>query len=84
MVTKLEKTCIVEFLRDRHRRSSKKAKEEIITDLCKRLSIGRKQAIRLLRPGNAGRPKKPGKLGRPAKYKGALSLTGVSGCSGSF
>ena len=47
MLSKLEKVCIIEFLRERYRRIKKKQKGEIITELCEKLSVGRKQAIRL-------------------------------------
>lgn len=70
MVSKREKACIIEFLKDRYRRSRKKQKGEIITEVCERFSVGRKQAIRLLRPKDSGRPRKPGKAGRPRKYEG--------------
>ena len=39
-----EKRCIVEVLRIRHRRASKKQKSEIINELCEQLSVSCKYA----------------------------------------
>lgn len=65
----LEKRCIIEVLRVRHRRASKKQKGEIISELCEQLSVSRKYAISLLSPLEVGRPKKPDSRGRPSKYQ---------------
>lgn len=78
-MNEVEKRSIMEFLRSRHRRATKKGKSVIISEGCERLSVGRKQVIRLLSPLNVGRPKKSGK-GRPSKYQDAefkAALRGV-------
>jgi hypothetical protein len=65
----IEKRCIIEVLKSKHRRARKKGKGEIITELCERLSVGRKHAIKLLSAKSSGRPRKCGKRpGRPSKY----------------
>lgn len=69
MKSAVEKRCIVEVLRVRHRRARKKQKGEIITELCEQLSVSRKYAISLLSPLEVGRPKKSCKRGRPSKYQ---------------
>lgn len=69
MASELEKRCIVETLRSRYRRARKGEKGEILTELCKRLSVGRKHAIRLLAAQSVGRPKNPTRRGRPSRYR---------------
>ena len=69
MKSELEKRCIIDMLRNRHRRCKKKQKGEIITELCEQLRVGRKHAIRLLSSDKVGRPKNPAKRGRPGKYQ---------------
>lgn len=64
-----EKRCIIGILRDRYRSSGKKRKGEIISELCKRLLIGRKHSIRLLNNAVVGRPRNAAKRGRPGKYQ---------------
>ena len=69
MKSGIEKRCIIGMLRDRHRRSGKKEKGEIINELCEKLEVGRKHAIRLLASEKVGRPKNPVKRGRPGRYQ---------------
>lgn len=64
----LERRCLLEHLRPRYHRSSKKRKGEIITEVVERLSVCRKRAIRLLSKREVGRPAKPGVRGRPNRY----------------
>jgi len=64
----VEKRCIIDVLKSKHRRAKKKVKGEIITELSERLSVGRKHAIKLLSSKKSGRPKKGGKRrGRPSE-----------------
>lgn len=65
----VEKACIIRLLKDSYRRAGKKQKGIILEDLCKRLSVSRKHAIRLMSPLETGRPRKPGRRGRPSKYQ---------------
>jgi len=69
MISELEKQSILEYLRSKHRRGNKRVKGQIITEVCERLSVGRKHAIKLLSPLTVGRPKKPVRRGRPGKYQ---------------
>lgn len=69
MASALEKRCIIEVLRTNYRRVGRKRKSEVICELCRRINVGRKHAIRLLSPNPPGRPAKPGKRGRPSKYR---------------
>lgn len=69
MLSQQEKQSIIEVLKYRYGRSGRKRKGEILTELCERISVGRKHAIRLLSPNPPGRPKKPGRRGRPGKYQ---------------
>jgi hypothetical protein len=50
MASQLEKRCIITVLKERYRRVGRREKGEILTELCNRLSVGRKHAIRLLSP----------------------------------
>jgi len=68
MKSRVEKQCIINILRDKHKDSRKKEKGRIISELCERLLVGRKQAIRLLSRSEVGRPRKL-RLGRPSKYQ---------------
>lgn len=67
------------MLQSKYRRSSRVQKSEIITELCDRLLIGRKHAIRLLGPKLPGRPGKPAKRGRPSKYRDAEFIGALRG-----
>lgn len=67
----MEKRCLIEVLGVKYRRSNKKVKGEVLNELCERLSVCRKHAIRLLSPKPPGRPLKPFKRGRPSKYRDA-------------
>jgi hypothetical protein len=71
MASAMEKRCILDVLRCRYRSARRRHKTAIITELCERLLIGRKHAIRLLGPNPPGRPANPCKLGRPGKYRDA-------------
>ena len=64
----LERANVIGYLGARYRRSAKAGKGEILRELEERLGIGRRQARRLLSPGEPGRPKKPDMRGRPSKY----------------
>lgn len=64
----LVRRSLLEHLRPRYHRSSKKEKGEIITEVVERLSVCRKRAIRLLAKQKAGRPKKSPARGRPSCY----------------
>lgn len=64
-----ERRCILLILRERHRRANRNEKGLIISEVCEQLSVGRKQAIRLLSARDVGRPRNPGKRGRPGKYQ---------------
>lgn len=68
-MNKVEKSCLIEYLRSKYRRTNKKGKGAIIDELCERLKVHRKHGIRLLSGKSVGRPKKPGKAGRPGKYQ---------------
>ena len=65
----IEKQCLISVLRERYRKVGKKGKGEILSELSAKLSICRKYAIRLLRPGNPGRPKNLPRRGRPSRYQ---------------
>ena len=67
-MNKLEKQCYIKVLRSRYRRISKKAKGEILDELCLRLKCTRKHGIRLLSAQPTGRPRKGVRRGRPSKY----------------
>ena len=69
MTSTIEKQCILKVLRARYERGGKLHKSAIITELCERLSVGRKHAIRLLNSHAVGRPRNPYKRGRPGKYQ---------------
>lgn len=69
MMSGLEKRCIVDVLKSRYRRSRRATKSQIIGELCERLSVGRKHAIRLLNGKSVGRPRNPSRIGRPGKYQ---------------
>ena len=69
MMSVLEKQCIVEVLSSRYRHSRRSAKSQIISELCERISVGRKPAIRLLKGKSVGRPRNPLRIGRPGKYQ---------------
>lgn len=69
MASEVEKHCILRLLQDRYKRVERKAKGEIISDLCQQFEIGRKHAIRLLNGSGPGRPRNPLKRGRPSKYQ---------------
>ena len=69
MLSALEKQCIIKILKERHRRAKKRQKGEVISELCERLSVGRKHAIRLLSAESVGRPGNPGRRGRPSRYQ---------------
>ena len=64
----IERANVIGYLGARYRRSAKAGKGEILRELEERLGIGRRQARRLLSPGEPGRPKKPDMRGRPSKY----------------
>ena len=68
-MSEAEKRCILSVLRTRYERVNKSRKSAIITELCERLSIGRKHAIRLLNSHEVGRPRNPHKRGRPGRYQ---------------
>ncbi len=65
----IERHCLIGVLKERHRKSRKKKKGEIISKLCEQLGVGRKQAIRLLSSHSIGRPANPERRGRPSKYQ---------------
>ena len=67
-MTPQEKRCIIEFLGARYRRSKKRGKGEILSELSERFGISRRQARRLLGERKPGRPRKPAGRGRPLKY----------------
>ena len=70
MTSTIEKRCILGVLRARYQKGSKSHKGAIITELCERLSVGRKHAIRLLNSHEVGRPRRnPYKRGRPGRYQ---------------
>lgn len=64
----IKKRCLVEMLRVRYRRASKKEKGRIISELRAAIKVGRRQAKRLLGRREVGRPKKFVPRGRPARY----------------
>lgn len=65
----IEKRSLIGYLREKHRKVGKREKGIIIDEVCERLQVSRKHAIKLLSPRMAGRPRKPGKRGRPGKYQ---------------
>ena len=77
MQSELEKRSIVETLRSKHRRAGKSGKGLIIDELCERLSVCRKHAIRLLSGNGVGRPRKPGRRGRPSQYRSPEFISGL-------
>lgn len=69
MTSAVEKRCILGVLRPRYRRGTRKDKGAILSELCERLGVGRKHAIRLLNEQTVGRPRNPERRGRPGKYQ---------------
>lgn len=78
-MNKIEKGCLIEYLRSKYRRTSKKGKGLIIDELCERLKVHRKHGIRLLSAKCVGRPKKSGKVGRPSKYQDPEFIEALKG-----
>lgn len=64
-----EKAWYIGILKERYRRGKKNQKGRILDEACGLLSLSRRQARRLLSPGEVGRPKKSGKGGRPGRYQ---------------
>ena len=62
------KQYILESLRERYRRSSKKGKGQVLDEVCSELGCHRKHAVRLMRKRSPGRKAAAGKRGRRSKY----------------
>lgn len=70
----LVKQYILESLRERYRRSSKKGKGEVLDKVCSELGCHRKHAVRLMRKRPPGRKGAAGKRGRKSKYNNPAFL----------
>jgi len=62
------KHYILESLREKYLRGSRKDKGKILDGLCTELSCHRKHAVRLMKKGRRGRKPLPQKRGRKSKY----------------
>lgn len=62
------KRYILESLREKYHRASKKGKSEILNEVCQQFSCHRKHAIRMLKKGKPGRKAAPLRRGRKSKY----------------
>lgn len=68
-MNELEKRCIIEVFRTKYQRAGKRVKGEILSEVMRRLGVGRRQARRLLSVlRRVGRPRIGQRRGRPSKY----------------